>query len=289
MKKILSLDKIKWQTWALIFLMLLGIFLRTYHFHDWMMFGNDQIRDAKIISSVANGESKWPLLGPKMSYTGLEGYNDENEAFHLGPIYYYFQIISAKIFGNHPDKFAYPDVFFSILSIALFYLFLRIYFTKNLSLGITAIYTISAYFINYSRFGWNTNPIPFFVILFLLSLFKILEKNEKVKWFWVLSLGFALGIGFQLHAIIMILFPTTAFIIFLFSMKKNYLIWKKWAVVLLIFLALNTNCQLGKPDVTIGDAIYVCKKVDPILCSPTGGPASIKDLFVLNNIAPLLA
>jgi len=241
MKKILSLDKIKWQTWALVFLMLLGTFLRTYHFHDWMMFANDQIRDAKIISSVANGESEWPLLGPKMSYTGLKGYNDENEAFHLGPIYYYFQIISAKFFGNHPDKFAYPDAFFSILSIALLYLFLRIYFDKNLSLGLAGIYAISAYFINYSRFAWNTNPIPFFVMLFLISLFKILEKNEEVKWFWVLSLGCALGIGFQLHAILMILFPATAFIIFLFSMKKNYLIWKKWTVVLLIFIALNAS------------------------------------------------
>ena len=55
-----------------------------------------------------------------------------------------------------------------------------------------------------------------------------------------------------------------------------------------IFLALNQNCQLAQPDPTIGDAVYYCTKVDPILCSPTKGPDSIKDLFVLNNIAPLL-
>ena len=56
-----------------------------------------------------------------------------------------------------------------------------------------------------------------------------------------------------------------------------------------IFVALNINCQAGKPDPSIGDAIYICSKVDPILCSPTGGPDSSKDIFVLNNIAPLLA
>lgn len=55
-----------------------------------------------------------------------------------------------------------------------------------------------------------------------------------------------------------------------------------------IFLALNTHCQLARPDPTIGDAVYVCSKVSPILCSPTGGPESIRDLFVLNNISPLL-
>ena len=55
-----------------------------------------------------------------------------------------------------------------------------------------------------------------------------------------------------------------------------------------IFLALNTNCQLAKPDDDIGDTIYFCKKVDPILCAPVKGPEYVKDLFVLNNIAPLL-
>jgi len=55
-----------------------------------------------------------------------------------------------------------------------------------------------------------------------------------------------------------------------------------------IFLAINNNCQYGKPDSNIGDVVYVCSKVDPILCSPTPGPNSYKDNFVLKNIAPLL-
>ena len=240
MKKFLFLDKIKWQTWALLFLILAGTFLRTYRFHDWLLFGDDQIRDAYITNDVVTGKSPLPLAGPFMSFSG-NGRHSEKDSFHLGPIYYYFQIISAKFFGNYPDKLAYPDVFFSILLIPLFYLFLRIYFSKNLALGITGIYAISAYFIIYSRFAWNTNLIPFFVILFLLSLYKFLEKNEKTSWLWVLSLGFALGVGFQLHAIVMIIFSIVAFLVFLFSMKKNYLAWKKWVVVLLVFLALNAG------------------------------------------------
>jgi len=55
-----------------------------------------------------------------------------------------------------------------------------------------------------------------------------------------------------------------------------------------IFLALNQNCQLIKPAPSVGDNIYFCTKVDPILCSPTGGPNGARDIFVLNNIIPLL-
>ena len=55
-----------------------------------------------------------------------------------------------------------------------------------------------------------------------------------------------------------------------------------------IFLALNNYCQLGNPPPIIGDNVYVCSKVSPILCSPTSGPTSTRDVFVLNNITPLL-
>jgi 4-amino-4-deoxy-L-arabinose transferase-like glycosyltransferase len=131
-----------------------------------------------------------------MSYSGNSNHSEE-DSFHLGPIYYYFQIISAKIFGSSPDKLAYPDLFFAILSIPLFYLFSRISFSKNISLGLTGLYAVSAYFIEYSRFAWNTNLIPFFVLLLLVSLYKFLEKNEKTGWIWVLSLGVLFWPAFQ--------------------------------------------------------------------------------------------
>jgi len=241
MKKIIEkIKKNKFELIILSIIIIVGIFLRTYNFHDWLEFRGDQSRDAYLADQVISGKSSWPLTGPFMSYSG-DGDHVETNSFHMGPIYYYFQIISAKIFGNYPDRLAYPDVFFSILSIPLFYFFLRTYFGKNLSLSLTGLYSISAYLIHYSRFAWSCNPIPFFVLLFLLSLFKFLDKNEKVPWIWVVFLGFAWGVGFQLHAITMIIFSGVIFLAFLFSMKKNYGAWKKWAVVLVIFFALNAS------------------------------------------------
>ena len=224
--------------WLLALFLSIGIFLRTYNFHDWLKFSNDQARDAFISSQAADKEIAWPLVGPYMSYSG-DGDHVEENSFHLGPIYYYFQIVSAKIFGNYADKLAYPDVFFGVLSILLLYAFLRIYFEINLSLGLIGFYSASSYSIQYSRFAWNTNLIPFFTLLFLFCLHKFLDKNEKTHWMWAILLGVALGVGFQLHAIVMVLFLVVSFLVFLFTMKKNYHVWKRWAVVFLIFSALN--------------------------------------------------
>lgn len=56
-----------------------------------------------------------------------------------------------------------------------------------------------------------------------------------------------------------------------------------------IFLALNTNCRRQTTTDLSPQTFYFCSKIDPILCSPTEGPNNTRDLFVLNNIAPLLA
>lgn len=55
-----------------------------------------------------------------------------------------------------------------------------------------------------------------------------------------------------------------------------------------IFLSLRNYCQLGEPPASVGDSVYMCEKVDPILCGPIDGPGSDRDWFVLNNIVPLL-
>ncbi len=226
----------KWESTLLFVIIAVGIFLRTYNLHEWLEFRGDQVRDAYLVDRVIAGESAWPSVGPFLSHTAVT----EAASFHLGPIYYYFQIIAAKLFGNQPDVLAYPDVLFSILSIPLLYFLLRSYFKKNISLSITGLYSLSAYIIHYSRYAWSSNSIPFFVLLFLFSLFKTLGKNEKNRWLWAVFLGIALGVGFQLHAITMILFSVVAFLVFLFSLKKDRTTWKTWAVVFSVFVVLNS-------------------------------------------------
>jgi 4-amino-4-deoxy-L-arabinose transferase-like glycosyltransferase len=227
------------KVWLALFLITLaGIFLRTYDFHKYLTFSRDQHRDFDLVRSVVEYNAPWPLLGPNM--TGGQG-------FQLGPAYYWFQIISAKLFGVERTHQAYPDVFFSILSIPLLYYFLRKYFSQTASLLATAVYAFSFFDIEYSRFAWNVNLIPFFVLLFLAAFGEFLAKNEKTGWSWIILAGFAMGIGVQLHAIIMLLLPAVVLVgsAFLFYADKK-IAWKKLAVLVLIALALNITQPISE-------------------------------------------
>jgi 4-amino-4-deoxy-L-arabinose transferase-like glycosyltransferase len=226
-KKIFS--NTRYSIWILFGIILIGIFLRTYNFHNWLYFGGDQARDAALIGDVVNGKAGWPLLGPHM----------KNMEFKMGPIYYWFEIISAKIFENGPDKIAYPDLFFGILSIPLLYFFLKRYFKVNLSLAIVGLFSVSYFAIKYSRFTWNPNSVPFFVILLLFSFHEFLVKKEKTGWIWIVLVGISMGVGIQLHAILLVLFPIFSLIIFIYSIKNIPKIWKKWTVILTVAMIIN--------------------------------------------------
>ncbi len=225
-----ALQKISKTTWILIAIIILGIFLRTYQLHNWLYFYPDQARDLMIVDDYLGGRADLPLLGFKAA----------SSKFQLGAMYSYFQIIAAKIFGSSPAVMAYPDVLFGILSIPLLYLFLKKYFDERFSLALTGLYSISFYAIRYSRFAWNSNPIPFFVLLFLLALWEFLVGKEKTAWRWIVALGIALGVGVQLHTVLLILLPLTLVVAFgyYFAVNQNKA-WQKWLVILLVALVLN--------------------------------------------------
>lgn len=227
------------KVWLTLFLITLaGIFLRTYDFHNYLIFAGDQRRDLDLVRGVVENNAPWPLLGPNM--TGGQG-------FQLGPAYYWFQIISAKIFGVERTHQAYPDVFFSVLSIPLLYYFLRKYFSEAASLLAAAVYAFSYFDIEYSRFAWNVNLIPFFVLLFLIAFGEFLTKNEKASWGWIIAAGLALGIGVQLHAILLVLLPAVVLAgsIFLYYADKK-IAWKKLSLLILLALALNITQPISE-------------------------------------------
>ena len=212
-------------------IILIGVFLRTYHFRQLLVVAPDQRRDLGIVRNVVANHAPWPLLGPNMT---------EGQGFQLGPMYYYFQISSAKIFGVGWPQQAYPDLFFAILSIPLLYYFLRKYFSRASALLAVFIYAVSYYAIEYSRFAWNVNLIPFFVLLFLVSLDKFLGQDEVTPWPWICLVGISLGVGVQLHAILLLLLPLVLIgvSLFLLFFKKKKIGWRLIAI-LGIALVLN--------------------------------------------------
>jgi hypothetical protein len=56
----------KWEIVLLCIIIGIGIFLRTSHFSDWLLFEIDQTYDTRIVSrAVEGGIENLPLLGPR--------------------------------------------------------------------------------------------------------------------------------------------------------------------------------------------------------------------------------
>ena len=186
-----------WSALLLLIIVVAAFFVRIYKFDEWLYFKMDQSRDAFIVSeAVNNGPQYLPLLGPRAGAVQLK-----HGFLMLGPIYYYFQYISGVIFHSvQPYVYAYPDLFFSILTIPLLYFLAKLYFSKRNSLLITAMYAFSFIIIQYSRFAWNPNSLQFFLLLSFYGLLKFLnEPYEKRKKWWLALWAIGMIIGSQLH------------------------------------------------------------------------------------------
>jgi 4-amino-4-deoxy-L-arabinose transferase-like glycosyltransferase len=184
---------------VLSFFVFLGGYLRLYRHDDLLHFELDQSRDAIVISeAIEKGPDELPLLGSRAAGTKLR----------LGPIFYYCEYLSAKLFGNSPAGMNGISVLLSILSIPLIYFLSRRYFSYLISFSITALYSTSLFTVFYSRFAWNPNMLLFFIPAFLFSLLLLVDKRkEKIKPVFIYLAALFLGVITQLHFLAFITFP----------------------------------------------------------------------------------
>lgn len=211
-------------------LLLLGIFIRTVHFHEWLRMNADQARDAMLVSAVVDGSAAWPLLGPKAGGTN----------FRLGPAFYDFEILSAKLFGNHPVAMAYPDLLCSLLTIPLLFFFLRKYFNQTISLSLMALLAVSFYAVKYSRFAWNPNSTPFWTLLLVFALLQIFASQPRRRVLWSVVAGIAVGVGVQLHTFLLAALPVLVILSFGYLSIRGRKLAKYFCIILFVSLALNT-------------------------------------------------
>jgi hypothetical protein len=224
------LKKNRWE-WALFAVILLtGIFFRTYHFSEWLHFEVDQVYDVFSVAPAMEDISKLPLLGPVAAGGPLR----------LGPAFYYLQYLSAKIAGNTPTGHAGAVWFFSIAALPMFYLFARRYFSGTISLMLFGLFSVSFYLVLYSRFSWNPNILPFFVLATFYALLRVVSESEKRPKVWFVVFCAALGITLQLHFNALLIVGPVAGVFLLLKRPKLY--WRAWlagaVVVLLLYLPI---------------------------------------------------
>jgi len=227
---------------------LLAVFLRIWHFSDWLFFKMDQARDALLIQQAFENGIGWlPLLGPKAGGTDL----------NLGPAFYYFQYFSAVLFqSTHPAVLALPDLLFGTLAIFLFYFFLKKYFSRGWSMVLAGLYSINFLGIQYSRFAWNPNGLVFFNLLFFFSLLNIFDEKIKYRLRWVILAAVSFAVSTQLHFLSFFTLPVITLIFAVLNWKdaKKMIGWKNLiffvAIVALIYLPVMLNEIFSKGENT---------------------------------------
>lgn len=244
----------KWELAALAVILLFGIFLRTYHFSDWLQFEIDQSYDTLIVSNaVQNGPASLPLLGP----TAAGG-----RALRLGPAFYYLEYLSALVFGDNPSGHAMLVLLSSILSIPLFYIFSRRYFSAFLTLLLTAIYSSSLYLVMYGRFSWSPNVLPFFILLTFYALLRSVSNEEKHRSVWFLIFAASFSIITQIHFNAFFIVPAVVITFLLF--RRPRFNWKTWLAAGGIFLLIYSPLILNETKTRGEDLGFFTKKVSKI-------------------------
>jgi len=181
-KRILLFFKAHWQ---IIFILLVGAFLRLFRLRYLTTFAGDQGIDLLVVKRILV-DHQWTLLGPKTSIAPI--FN--------GPAYYYLLLPFMAAFRLDPIGASYFMVLLYLGTIFLLYYFGQEFLTKKIGLLAAFFFAIWPVVVEYSRISWCPFPTPFFVTLFLYGLFKFIRSKN---YYWLILSGFCWGIMMQLH------------------------------------------------------------------------------------------
>lgn len=232
-------------------IILIGIFLRTYHFSDWLLFEIDQSYDTRIVSeAIDNGIGDLPLLGPTAG---------GGRALRLGPAFYYMEYVSALVFGNTPTGHAMLVLIFSILAIPLFFLFIRRYFSTSLSLALVAIFSMSVYLVLYGRFSWSPNVLPFLTLLSFYALLRAVSEteNNRARWFLIAIATIALTSQIHFNAFFTVPVITILFLLY----KRPRFDWKTWVIAFGIVTLIYSPMILSDISTNGENISFFLKKI----------------------------
>ncbi|MEK7127312.1 MAG: glycosyltransferase family 39 protein [Patescibacteria group bacterium] len=178
--------KINFVKLLLILILILAAILRFYKLPEYLQFLGDQGRDLLIVKAMIV-DHKFTLLGPTASVGG----------FYTGPVYYYFMLPFLALWQLDPVGPAVMSALFGLATIILVYFFVKDIADKKAGVLAALLTAFSPKMIDLSRFSWNPNPIPFFSLAAVYSLYK-----RKV-----FLAGLFVGILVQLHYINLVMIP----------------------------------------------------------------------------------
>ena len=234
----------------------LAVFLRSFHLGEWLHYELDQGRDFRIIQAAIDyGPRELPLQGPKaagnVTIRDEHGELTDKTTLRLGPLFYYIEYASALLFGATPVGAVLLIVILSTLTVPLFYVFVRRFFDQRVALGLSAIMASGLFFVTYSRFGWNPNLMPFFMLLlgYALLMATDVRRTQRARGWWLIGAAVALAFVGHMHFLAFIAAPIIAVLYLAWSWRsiagQHRVRWYFWAGALGVFVFLQTPLILN--------------------------------------------
>lgn len=201
----------------LILVMAMAIFSRFWQIRDYVVFLGDEGRDMIVMRKMI--QVKRPtFLGPTASVGG----------FYLGPIYYWMAAPFLLLWRYDPVGPAYLVAAVGVATVFLLYKLLRDAVGFWPAILASSLYATAPLILRYSRSSWNPNPLPFFALLMIYSIYHGIKKQ---KFAYFLAAGAAFGVCVQLHYLATILLAIAAAII---AINAS---WRKWPLIFILSVA----------------------------------------------------
>lgn len=208
----------------LILILVIGSFLRLYRLEDFATFLGDQGRDAIIIKRLLTFENL-PAIGPVTSIGQI----------YLGPFYYYLMAPWLLLSWFQPIGLVLGVAILSILGIGIVYWMVKDIFDKETALITTVLISFSSILIEFARFSWNPNLLPFFAFFTFYTTYKAIQTHKS---HYFIFTGVLLSCSLQLHYLGLFLIPAASllFLLHIFENKKQSgLIMKQWLFMITSF------------------------------------------------------
>lgn len=168
--------------WEIYLIVFVAAFLRLYQFNT-TEFDPDEVAFFKMARyAVTHG------LIPATANRASVGYFIPPATIDI--------LMLPAAFTNDPLWGAITTAILMTVSVLLTYCFVRSYYGRVAGTIATLLYATLFRAVFYSRFIWNVNFLPLFVVLFLMALFRGVVTRRKG---WLFPALFLLGILLQLH------------------------------------------------------------------------------------------
>ena len=139
----------------------------------------------------------------------------------------YLTGINIKLFGKTLFAIRLTSILFGALSVAVFYILLRLYFIKTIAFATSLLMLFSYPFIIVSRLAYEITPEIFFLILSAIIL-TLADKTKNTRYY--IALGLSLGAGLYTYVGFRIFAAIILFLVILITSK----IMKSWKSVIRI-------------------------------------------------------